>query len=391
MRTKSRKIEDLLIRTLAENQPLGASEFYRKVCARLKKGETVSEPTFYRYLKDLEKKGVFEKTGDGKWRLNKHGLLKMHRVLEINRLLNECRLISSALSDAYASFPHDSSDAAFYLGAKFSEIIDEVAEEVICRFYREATIAFLMSQPEEDNILEFYDKLVQGLGQATITSLMTQRAKQYLEFYDKLLQELGLAIWLGIKAIFGICKRTESLWQIVDRLTKDAEGLDRLSTYLLHGLERVFAEDDAARMFLKVLHHVGFLGELVFILINQDRQRAEQILSAITGPPREGEVDWQRIKSFIKWLMALKAVGIITISADHFASLAGRVAINDFESWLRDLKAGTLDHRPWIFGRPPGMSPEVKSGKEILKTLIKHPEWLQPQDGLLICSWYSSA
>jgi hypothetical protein len=80
--------------------------------------------------------------------------------------------------------------------------------------------------------------------------------------------------------------------------------------------------------------------------------------------------------------MGLKAAGIITISAEHFASLMGRIAVNDFESWFRDLKAGILDHRIWIFGRSPDAPPGLKSGREVLKTLIKHPEWLQTQDGL---------
>jgi hypothetical protein len=383
MRVKSPRLEQLLIETLSQAGPLGAKEFYRKVCSRLKKGESLSEPTFFRYLKDLQRKGVFEKTADGKWRLNERGLFRLHRITALNTVLHECQLVESALAEVYFRFTQDFGGAVdYYIAGKFSGLMEDAAEEVIRRFYREATIAFLMSQPEEDNILEFYDKLVQGLGQATITSLMTQRAKQYFEFYDKLLQEFGLAIWLGIKSMFGISKRNENLWQTIDRLSRDAEGLDWLSTYLLHGLEQIFADDETARAFLKVLHYVGALGELVFLLINQDKQRAEQILSNITGPPREGEVDLPRLKSFIKWLMGLKAVGFITISADHFASLMARIAMNDFESWFKDLKNGILDHRIWIFGRSPDAPPGLKSGREVLLTLIRHPEWLQPQDGL---------
>jgi DNA-binding Lrp family transcriptional regulator len=375
MRSAS-EIDELILRILQEKGPeLSPKELYRELCRRLGPEKRISRVTLYRHMWGLEARKLVEKTRRG-WRLNERGFLALNRISELSRFLHECQLMDSGLCDTYASFPNSSVE--YYLAAKFRDLMEEVAEEVIRRFYREATIAFLMSQPEEDNILE----LVQGLGQATITSLMTQRAKQYLEFYDKLLQELGLAIWLGIESIIGCGKKSETLWQTIDRLTKDAEGLDWLSTYLLHGLERVFTDDDAARMFLKVLHHIGFLGELVLLLINQDKQRAEHILSAITGPPQGGEVDWRRLKSFINYLMGLKAAGVITLAANHFVSLAGRIAASEFESWLKALKAGALDHRLWIFGRPPEAPPELKSGREILKTLIKHPEWLQPQDGL---------
>jgi len=375
MRVKSPRLEQLLIETLSQAGPLGAKEFYRKVCAQLKKGETLSEPTFYRYLKDLERKGVFEKTAEGKWRLNERGLFRLHRVAALNEVLHECQLMESALAEVYFSFVGDFDN--YYLAAKFSGHMEDAAEKVIYGFYYEATIAYLIW--EYGKLSRLIETLKNHVPEDERRKLFEKSVR---EFFDKFFRELGFAIWLGIKSMFGISKRTENLWQMVNRLRKDAEGLDRLSTYLLHGLEQIFADDEVARAFLKVLHHVGFLGELVPLLIDQNKQEAEHVLSRITGPPREGEVDWQHLKSFFKWLMNLKAVGIITISAEHFASLMGRIAVNDFESWFRDLKTGILDHRIWIFGRSPDAPPGLKSGREILKTLIKHPEWLQPQDGL---------
>jgi len=374
--TTPAEIDQLILRILQEKGPeLSPKELYRELYARLGPEKRISRVTLYRHMWSLEARKLVEKTRKG-WKLNERGLLQLNRISKLSRFLHECQLVDSGFSDVYVSFPPDSG-VEYYLGAKFSEIVEDVAEEVIRRFYHEATIAYLTWEYEK------LSQLIKTLKNHVPEDELRKLFENFVhEFFDKLLQELGLAIWLGIQSIFGISKRTENLWQIIDRLCRNAEGLSQLSTYLLRGLERVFTDDDAARAFLKVLHHIGFLGELVFILINQDRQRAEQILSAITGPPQEGEVDLPRIKSFIKWLMDLKAAGIITISVDHFASLMGRIAASEFESWLKALKAGALDHRLWIFGKPPDAPPGLKSGREVLKTLTKHPEWLQPQDGL---------
>jgi hypothetical protein len=66
------------------------------------------------------------------------------------------------------------------------------------------------------------------------------------------------------------------------------------------------------------LHEVGFLPELIFLPVNG--HKAEQIYSEITGPPRGGETDWRHITSLIKWLMSLKAVGVITIEGETISS-----------------------------------------------------------------------
>jgi hypothetical protein len=370
------EIDELILHILHEKGPeLSPKKLYQELCARLGPEKRISRVTMYRHMWDLEAKKLVEKTRRG-WRLNERGFLSIHRMSELSRFLRECQLVGSGLSDAYVSFPPDSCDVEFYLAASFSEILEDAAEKVIREFYAKATIGYLTllrckiehllnaikNQVTEDELQKLFDNLVH-------------------DFFGKLLEELGHAIWLGIEFISGRAKRTETLWQTIDRLTRDAAGLGWLSTYLLYGLEQVFADDEAARAFLKVLHRVGFLSELVLILIGRNDD-AEQILSSITGPPREGEVDLPRLKSFIKWLMELKAVGFITISAEHFASLGGRIAASEFESWLKALKAGALDYRLWIFGRSPDAPPGLKSGREILKTLIKQPEWLQSQDGL---------
>jgi hypothetical protein len=375
MRSTS-EIDQLILQIFQEKGPeLSPKALYQELCARLG-SRRISRVTLYRHMWGLETRKLVEKTRKG-WKLNERGFLALNRISELSRFLRESQLVDSGFSDVYATFPPDSGDVDYYLAAKFSGLMEDAAEEVICKFYAEATIGYLiLLRSKIEDLLDALRK------QVTEDELQKLFEKFVHEFFDKLLEELGLAIWLGIESISGHAKRTETLWQTIDRLSRDAETLYWLSIYLLHGLERVFTDDDAARAFLKVLHHIGFLGELVLLLINQDKQRAEHILSAITGPPREGEVDWQRLKSFVKWLMGLKAAGIITISAEHFASLAGRIAASEFESWLKALKAGALDHRPWIFGRPPDAPPELKSGREVLLALIRHPEWLQPQDGL---------
>jgi len=306
MRVKSRRIEQLLIETLSEAGSLGATEFYRRVCAKLKKGESLSEPTFYRYLKDLHHEGIFEKTPDGKWRLNERGLLKFHKRVALNKSLYEQQLVHLGFADAYFSFTHDSPDTDHYLAAKFSKNLEEAAKEVIHKFYREALTAYLSSQREK--LTELINAFVGDVfvGDKTLEFLNNLPEK----FVHELLKEVGFAIWLGLDE----SEKPENVWQLVSKLSNNEEDLKQLSLYLLRGLSKVFRDDEKAHAFLRILHEVGFLPELIFLPVNGSN--AEQIYSEITGPPREGETDWRHITSLIKWLMRLKAVGVIIINGE---------------------------------------------------------------------------
>jgi len=194
MRVKSARLEELMIKTLAEGQPLRAKEFYRKLCSKLRKGESVSEPTFYRYLVDLERRGVFERTPKG-WRLNERGLLRLQRINCLNELLRQQKLIASEYADVFGNFDN------YYLETKFSEILQDAAEEVIRRFYLEATIAYLMTRRD------------------------MEEAANIFEFFDNFLGELGLAIWLGCELVEGLVEGNGNLWQLISDLTEDRRGL----------------------------------------------------------------------------------------------------------------------------------------------------------------------
>ena len=52
---------------------------------------------------------------------------------------------------------------------------------------------------------------------------------------------------------------------------------------------------------------------------------------------------------FHQLLDELKAVGVIPIISEHLHLYFGRVAMIEFESWLKALKEGRPDHREWIF------------------------------------------
>jgi len=297
------EVEELILQIFQQKGPeLSAKQIFQELCARLGPENRISRVTLYRYMWRLEDLKLVEKTRRG-WRLNERDLPKFHKRVALNKILCEHQLVYSGLADAYFSFTHDSPDTDHYLAAKFSKNLEEAAREVIHKFYREALTAYLSS--EREKLAKLINAFVGDVfvGDKTLEFLNNLPGK----FVHELLKEVGFAIWLGLDE----SEKPENVWQLVSKLGNSEEDLKQLSLYLLRGLSKVFRDDEKAHAFLRVLHEVGFLPELIFLPVNG--WKAEQIYSEITGPPREGETDWRHITSLIKWLMSLKAVGVITL------------------------------------------------------------------------------
>jgi hypothetical protein len=115
------------------------------------------------------------------------------------------------------------------------------------------------------------------------------------------------------------------------------------------------------------------------VLIGADRgtlTRARQIFSKIPNDDddspngsKEDEVDEEFFRSLLRWLMEREAVVIIPISPKFYASIPEAEKMNEFETWLADLRGGRLDHRLWIFTK----------GKQLLETLVTRLERLDPE------------
>jgi DNA-binding PadR family transcriptional regulator len=340
MRVRSVKLEKLMISVLSERQPLRAKDLFREISSRLKKEEKVSEPTFYRYLEDLSKRGLIERTEKG-WRLNEKGLLKQERINYLNEFLRECKIVDSGYADIYGNFED------YYLETKLSQIAFDIAREAVCRFYLQATIVFMRSHFDVDREVGLF------------------------EFFTKFTRSIGLAVWMGYRLSVEKVE-ANNLWELVNKVMKNEVAFERLSTFFYYGLRKIFTKDTEALTFMKILCHANFPGNLVMLLVSQDMEKVKQIYSSINEYPSEDEIEEvsRILESFLEWLKRLEATIVIPISPKFFNSISGRVAVNEFEKWLTALRDGLLDHRSWIFNQ----------GKQKLETLIVQLKRLEPKE-----------
>jgi len=346
-RRKTVERKQVILEIISQKQPIKTMDLFREVCARLGQADKLSQSTFFYYLNELEQAGVVEKTALG-WRINRHGLLHLQRVNYLNNLLGGQRLIYSELADVFCAFEDQ------WLETGLSQISSNVAEEVICQFFIQATLNFLRTH------FEFDEELKPDL----------------FRFFESFVRSVGQVVWVGYHASAEIVG-ARNLWGLVNKVMDGEVPLDRLSTFMYYGLipfglGKTFAWDAETLAFIRVLWRVGFFGKLVISLVNQDVERVKKIYSSIDKFPREDELEKIStiLRQYFEWLRGLEATIVIPISAKFLTSIPGRVTLNKFEAWLRALREGRLDHRLRFFMK----------GAQLLEKLIAQLKRLEPQE-----------
>jgi hypothetical protein len=341
-RRKTAQRKQAILDIILEKQPIKTMDLFRETCNKLGRDDHLSQSTFFHYLNELEEAGIIEKTALG-WRVNRRGLLHLQRVNYLNNLLGGQRLIYSELADVFCAFEDQ------WLEAGLSQISSDIAEEVICQFFIQATFSFLRTRLELDEELK----------------------PDLFRFFESFVRSVGQVVWVGY------CASAEdvgarNLWELVDKVMKNEVLLERLSTFMYYGLRKTFAGDAEALAFIKALWRVGFFGKLIISLVIQDVERVKKIYSNIDEFPQEDELEKISaiLRQYLEWLRGLEATIVIPISAKFLTSIPGRIALNEFEAWLRALKEGRLDHRSWIFTR----------GKQLLEKLITQLKRLEAQE-----------
>jgi len=341
-RRKTAERKQVILEIISEKQPIKTMDLFKEACAKLGENDKLSQSTFFYYLGELERTGIVEKTARG-WQLNRRGLLHLQRVNYLNNLLGGQRLIYSELADVFCAFEDQ------WLEAGLSQISSDITGEVICQFFIQATFSFLRTRFE--------------LGEELKPDLF--------RFFESFVRSVGQVVWVGY------CASAEdvgarNLWELVDKVMKNEVPLEKLSTFTYYGLRKTFAGDAETLAFTKALWRVGFFGKLVISLAIQDVERVKKIYSNIDEFPQEDELEkiTAILRQYLEWLRSLEATIVIPISAKFLTSIPGRIALNEFEAWLKALKEGRLDHRVWIFTR----------GKQLLEKLITQLKRLEAQE-----------
>lgn len=348
MRWKDPKIEELIVTILSIKGSLKGEDLLYEVQSQL--GRSVSRATLYRYLRDLEARGIVERGADG-WRVNRRGLYRQKRINELNEFLEGAALFGCDFADVYVS-PR----VSYYAATRVSQASMEKARELITEFYLIETVEFIRSR-------------MAGGG--------------FLKRFEEFLRNVGLIVWTGFR-LSAEPVGAANLWELIMLVRKGELGEDALTRYCYYGLKKLFIRDAELLAFLKILHDVGFFGALVMTLVGQDREtlsRVRQIFSRIPNDDetndskkteenkKENKIDKGLFQSLFKWLIAREAVVIIPISQKFYASKMEAGKAVEFEGWLAALRDGRLDHRLWIFTK----------GKQLLETLIARLERLDPE------------
>jgi hypothetical protein len=343
MRWKDPKIEELIVTILKIKGPLKGENLLYEVQSQ--SGRSVSRATLYRYVADLEARGVIERGADG-WRINRRGLYRQKRINELNEFLEGAALFGCDFADV-----HVSPRVSYYAATRLEKASMEKAKELITEFYLAEAVEFIR------------ERMAGG---------------EFLKRFEEFLRNVGLIVWTG----FGLSAEpvgVANLWELIMLVRKGELGEDALTRYCYYGLKKLFIRDAEILAFLKILHDVGFFSALLIMLIGQDREtlaRARQIFSKIPNDDddspngsKENEVDEDFFQSLLRWLMEREAVVIIPISQKFYASVSEAEKMVEFEKWLAALREGRLDHRLWVFTK----------GKRLLETLIARLERLDPE------------
>jgi hypothetical protein len=338
MRWKDPKIEELIVAILKIKGPLKGKNLLYEVQSQL--GRSVPRATLYRYVADLEARGIVERGADG-WRVNRRGLYRHKRINELNKFLEGATFFGCDFADVYVS-PR----VSYYAATRVSQASVEKAKELITEFYLAEAVEFMR------------ERMAGG---------------EFLKRFEEFLRNVGLIVWTG----FGLSAEpvgAANLWELIILFRKGELGQDALTRYFYYGLKKLFLKDAEILTFLGFLRDIGFFGALLMMLIGQDREtlgRAKIIFSKIPTDEdeKEDEVDEDFFRSLLEWLMEREAVVIIPISLKFYASVSEAEKMVEFEKWLAALRDGRLDHRLWIFTK----------GKQLLETLITRLERLDPE------------